>query len=104
MLENWQRINPMGLSATFSEYKNKQLLTNMTMSPTILRLNKNNRKGCPCLRNIYEVAAVLEWGCAYIPSFLDMEGLCASLLRCLVDENFCPWWGHGGPVVVKLPV
>ena len=31
MFENWQRINPMGLSAPSDDYKNKQLYRNMNI-------------------------------------------------------------------------
>ena len=31
MFENWQEINPMGISAPWANYKNKQILTNMKM-------------------------------------------------------------------------
>ena len=57
-----------------------------------------------CLRNIYAVASLVKWGHDDVISFLAMEVPCASLLQCLVDEKFYPWWGHGGPVVVKHPV
>ena len=29
MFEKWQEINPMGLSAPWDDYKNKQYFTNM---------------------------------------------------------------------------
>ena len=63
--------------------------------------------GCnfsPCIRNIDVIAAVVEGGRADVPSSLAMEVPCASLLWCLGDEYFCPWWGHGVLVVVKRPV
>ena len=31
MFENWQGINPMGLSAPWADYKNKQLFKNVKM-------------------------------------------------------------------------
>ena len=31
MFENWQGVNPMGLSAPWSDYKNKKVFTNMKM-------------------------------------------------------------------------
>ena len=58
----------------------------------------------PFLRYINVVALVVEWGRAGVPTFLSVEAPCVSLLQGLVDENFCPWWGHGGPVVVESPI
>ena len=45
MLENWQGIDPMGLSTTLDDYKNKQLLTNTNFSPKTLRQNTKKCKG-----------------------------------------------------------
>ena len=50
------------------------------------------------------VALVVKWGCAYVPTFLAMEVPRALLLWGLVAEEFRPWRGHGGPVVVKRPI
>ena len=58
----------------------------------------------PCLHYIDAVALVMKWGCADVPTFLAMEVPRAPLLQGLVDEDFCPWRGHGGPVVVKRPI
>ena len=57
-----------------------------------------------CCRYIYAVALVVKWGCAYVPTFLAMELPCAPLLQGLVDEDFSPCRGHGGPVVVERPI
>ena len=45
MFGNLQGMNPMGLSANLSDYKNKQYFTNIKMSPTLLRQNKKQFKG-----------------------------------------------------------
>ena len=58
----------------------------------------------PCLWYKYVVTSVVGWGGAYVPTLLAMEVSCALLLRGLVHEDFCPWRGHGGPVVVKRPI
>ena len=58
----------------------------------------------PCLRYVNTIASVVEWGRADVSTFLVMEVPCAPLLRGLVDEDYCPLWGHGGPVVLKHPV
>ena len=55
----------------------------------------------PCLRYIDAVASAVKWGCADVPTFISMEAPHTPLLWCLVDEEFCPWRGHGGPVLVK---
>ena len=47
------------------------------------------------------VALVVKWGCADVPTFLDMGIPRAPLMLLLVDEDFCPWRGHGSLVVVK---
>ena len=57
-----------------------------------------------CLRYIYAVASVVKWGCVDAPTFLAAEVPFAPLLWDLVDEDFHPWRGHGGLVVVKLPI
>ena len=58
----------------------------------------------PCLWYIDAVASVVKWACSDVPTFLAMEVSRAPLLQGLVDEDFCPWRGHGGPVVVERPV
>ena len=58
----------------------------------------------PCLWYVDAVALVVEWGCANVPAYIAMEVPCATMLQGLVDEDFCLWWGHGGPVVVQFPV
>ena len=60
--------------------------------------------GCalsPCICYIDAVASVVKWGCANVTTFLAMEVPHTLLLRGLMDEYFCPWRGHGGPVAVK---
>ena len=63
--------------------------------------------GCafsPRLRNVNTVASAVEWGRDDVPSFLAMELPCASMLQDIMDEDFRPWWGHGGLVAFKHPV
>ena len=55
----------------------------------------------PCLRYIDVVESVVKWGCENVPTFLAMEVPRAPLLQVLVDKDFRPWRGHGGPVVVE---
>ena len=31
MIENWQGVNPIGISAPWADYKNKQLFKNMNI-------------------------------------------------------------------------
>ena len=50
------------------------------------------------------IASAVKWGCADVPTFLDMEVPRAPLMLGLLDEDFCPWRGHGGLVVVKRPI
>ena len=45
MFEEGQMINPMGLSASLANYKNKQYFTKIKMSPTFLILNTKKFKG-----------------------------------------------------------
>ena len=40
MFEILQGINPMGLCASFSDYKNKQYFTNMKMLPITMNYKK----------------------------------------------------------------
>ena len=58
----------------------------------------------PCLHYIDAVALVMKWGCADVPTFLAMEVPRAPLLQGLVDEDFRPWRGHGGLVVVERAI
>ena len=58
----------------------------------------------PCLLYIYVVSSVVKWGLADVPTFLTMEFPRAPLLQGIVDDDFHPWRGHGGPVEVKRPI
>ena len=46
MFENWKGVNPMGLSASLADLK-RQYLTNMKISPTLLKRNTESSRGRP---------------------------------------------------------
>ena len=43
MFENWQGINPMGLSSPWANYKNKQLSTNMKLNEQPYDITKKTK-------------------------------------------------------------
>ena len=57
-----------------------------------------------CLRYIDAVALLVQWRFDDVPTLLAMEVPRAPLLQGLVNEDFCPWRGHGDPVVVEHPI
>ena len=64
MFENWQKINPMGLSASMINYKNKKYLTNINISPTILIWNTKSCKG------FYQMVICAPWAESYFHNWI----------------------------------